>query len=151
MTSVKAPRETLEPATDVRAPALIGHFVPEILSLAKRGLLWAVLYGVVARASAGGCLSPDAAADPVCYSVTLNPSPLVWLAMALVFVMSVARAAQAGDTGTITRVLSRAATAMWLIPAVVAVASIWSFATTSPEAWFHGTPPPNVTVQLDIE
>lgn len=132
-------------------PPLIGHYVPEIQSLAKRGLLWAVLYGLFARGSAGGCLAPDAAADPVCYTAALNPSPLVWLAMAVVFVVSVGRAAKANDTVVITRILSRAATAMWVIPLAVAAVSFWAFLTSSPDAWVHGTPPPNVTVQITLE
>ena len=136
--------------TAVSAP-LIGHYVPEIRSLAQRGLLWAVLYGLFARASASGCLAPDAAQDAVCYTAVLNPSPTVWLAMAAVFVVSLGRAAKATDTAAITRTLSRAATAMWVLPLAVAVVSIWAFFTSSPDAWVHGTPPPNVTVQIQPE
>lgn len=132
-------------------PPLIGHYVPEIRSLAKRGLLWAVLYGLFARGSAGGCLAPDPAGDSVCYTAALNPSPLVWLAMAVVFVVAVGRAAKSTDTAVITRILSRAATAMWVLPLAVAIVSIWAFFTSSPDAWVHGAPPPNVTVQITPE
>lgn len=138
--------------TTTAAPApLIGHYVPEIHSLAKRGLLWAVLYGLFARGSAGGCLAPDASADPICYTAALNPSPLVWFAMAVVFVVSVGRARKATDTAAITRILSRAATAMWVLPLAVAVLSVWGFLTSSPDAWVHGTPPPNVAVKITQE
>lgn len=149
---------TIEPTlkgimtTTTAAPApLIGHYVPEIHSLAKRGLLWAVLYGLFARGSAGGCLAPDAAADSVCYVAVLNPSPLVWLAMAAVFIVSVGRTSKATDTVAVTKILSRAATAMWAIPLAVAVLSFWAFFTSSPEVWVAGTLPPNVTVQIDPE
>ena len=141
--------------TAVPAPApLIGHYVPEIQSLAKRGLLWAVVYGVFARAGGGGCLGDgptETAGDAVCYSVTLHPSPLVWLAMAAVFVLALGRAAKAAEPAAIRRILSRAATALWLIPVVSAVISVWTFMATTPEAWVHGTPPPNVTVQITPE
>lgn len=136
--------------TVVSAPApLIGHYVPEIHSLAKRGLLWAVLYGVFVRGSQGGCLAPDAAADAVCYTAVLNPSPVVWFAMAVVFIVAVGRTSKATDTVVVTRILSRTATAMWVIPLAVAVVSFWAFFTSSPEAWVAGTLPPNVTVQID--
>lgn len=39
-------------------PPLIGHYVPEIRSLAKRGLQWAVLYGLFARGSAADASPP---------------------------------------------------------------------------------------------
>ena len=49
----------------------VGAYVPEIISLAKRGLFWAVLYGLSAR----GCVTAtDAAAT--CYTATLEPSPV---------------------------------------------------------------------------
>lgn len=138
--------------TVVSGPApMIGHYVPEIHSLAKRGLLWAVLYGLFARGSAGGCLAPHAAADAVCYTAVLNPSPLVWLAMAVVFIVAVGRTSKATDTVVVTRILSRAATALCVIPLAVAVVSFWAFFASSPEAWVAGTLPPNVTVQIDPE
>ena len=138
--------------TTVSAPTpLIGHYVPEVQSLAKRGLLWAVLYGLFARGSAGGCLAPDAGGDSVCYTAVLGPSPIVWLAMAVVFIASLGRAAKATDTAVITRILSRAATAMWVLPLVVALLNVWAFFASSPDAWVHGTPPPNVTVQITSE
>jgi hypothetical protein len=148
---------TIEPTlkgimTTTLAPApLIGHYMPEIHSLAKRGLLWAVLYGLFARGSAGGCLSSDSALDPVCYTAVLTPSPLVWLTMAVAFIVSVGRASKATDSVLVTRILSRAATAMWVIPLTVAVVSLWAFFTSSPEAWVAGTAPPNVTVHIDAE
>ncbi|WP_194410660.1 hypothetical protein [Microbacterium cremeum] len=136
--------------TTIVAPApLIGHYVPEIHALARRGLLWAVLYGLFARGSSGGCLAPDAAADAVCYTAVLNPSPLVWLAMAVVFVVSLGRTSKATDIVVIRRILSRAATAMWVIPLAVAGLSFWAFFASSPEAWVGGTLPPNVTVRID--
>lgn len=150
MTSVKAPRETLEPATDVRAPTLIGHFVPEIISLAKRGVFWAVVYGVFARGSQGGCVTGSDAAV-TCYTATLDPSPAVWLAMAVVFVIALGRASRATDIAVVTRVLRRAATAMWALPLLAAVIGLVAFFAADPAAWFHGTPPPNVTVQVEIE
>ena len=126
--------------TTVSAPTpLIGHYVPEVQSLAKRGLLWAVLYGLFARGSS------------VCYTAVLGPSPIVWLAMAVVFIASLGRAAKATDTAVITRILSRAATAMWVLPLVVALLNVWAFFASSPDAWVHGTPPPNVTVQITSE
>lgn len=138
--------------TTTAAPTpLIGHYVPELHSLAKRGLLWAVLYGLFVRGSAGGCLAPDAAGDTVCYTAVLHPSPTVWLAMAAVFVIALGRAARATDTAAITRILSRAATALWVLPVAVAVLSMWAFFASSPEAWVLGTPPPNVTVHVDPE
>ncbi|WP_127820237.1 hypothetical protein [Microbacterium sp. CPCC 204701] len=70
--------------------------------------------------------------------------------MAVVFVVSVGRATRATDTAVIARILSRAATAMWLLPLAVAALSFWAFFTSSPEAWVAGTPP-NVTVQVDTE
>ena len=94
--------------------------MPEIISLAKRGLFWAVLYGLFTRGSQGGCVTgTDAAAT--CYTATLDPSPVVWLAMAVVFVISLSRASRATETTVVTRVLRRAATAMWVLPLLAAV------------------------------
>lgn len=137
-----------------RPPAvtpLIGHYLPEILSLARRGLLWAVIYGVFARASRGGCLPPTESVDPICYNATLNPSPLTWLVMALVFVVALGKAAKATSTAVISRTLRIAATAMWVLPLLAAALALTSFFTTSPEAWLNGVPPANVTVQITSE
>ncbi|WP_109211379.1 MULTISPECIES: hypothetical protein [Microbacterium] len=135
--------------TVLPAPAvpLIGQYVPEILSLARRALLWAVLYGLFTHASRGGCTTPGDAAT-ICYNATLNPSPVVWLVMAAIFVAALGRAAKATTTAAITRTLSRAATAMWVVPLLAAVLGIAMIMASSPDAWLHGTPPPNVTVQI---
>lgn len=136
-----------------RPPAvtpLIGHYVPEILSLARRGLLWAVVYGVFARASRSGCPAPEAAVDPACYNATLNPSPLTWLVMALVFVIALGYAAKATRTAVITRTLRIAATALWAVPLLAAVLALTSFLTASPDALVN-SPLTNVTVQLTSE
>ena len=117
---------------------LIGAYVPEIISLAKRGLFWAVLYGLFARGSQGGCVTAtDAAAT--CYTATLEPSPVVWLAMAVVFVLSLGRASRAADTTVVTRVPRRAATAMWVLPLLAAVIGFVVFFAADPAAWVHTT------------
>ena len=129
---------------------LIGAYVPEIISLAKRGLFWAVLYGLFARGSQGGCVTAtDAAAT--CYTATLEPSPVVWLAMAVVFVLSLGRASRAADTTVVTRVLRRAATAMWVLPLLAAVIGFVVFFAADPTAWVHTTPPPNVGVEVTTQ
>ena len=129
---------------------LIGAYVPEIISLAKRGMFWAVLYGLFARGSQGGCVTgSDAAAT--CYTATLEPSPVVWLAMAVVFVLSLGRASRAADTTVVTRVLRRAATAMWVLPLLAAVIGFVVFFTADPAAWVHTTPPPNVGVEVTTQ
>ena len=131
-------------------PPLIGAYVPEIISLAKRGLFWAVLYGLFARGSQGGCVTgSDAAAT--CYTATLEPSPVVWLAMAVVFVLSLVRASRAADTTVVTRVLRRAATAMWVLPLLAAVIGFVVFFAADPAAWVHTTPPPNVGVEVTTQ
>jgi len=133
------------------APArLIGAYMPEIISLAKRGLFWAVLYGLFARGSRGGCLTAADAAT-TCYTAALDPSPLVWLAMAAVFVSSLGRASRATETAVVTRVLLRAGTALWLVPLIAAVLGFAMFFTADPAAWLHTTPPPNVTVTITPE
>ena len=133
-----------------RTPALIGAYVPEIISLAKRGLFWAVLYGIFARGMRGGCVT-STESPATCYTATLDPSPLVWLAMAVVFVVALGRASRATDTAVVTRVLRRAATAMWLLPLVAAALGLATFFTADPAAWIHTTPPPSVTVQVTTE
>ena len=150
MTVEAPPKGTM--STTITAPAspLIGHYLPEIQSLAKRGILWGVLYGVFARRYAGGCLGSDDASDAVCYTAALHPSPLVWLAMAVVFVVAIGRMSKATGTRAIKRIFLWAATAMWVIPLAVAVLSFWAFFSASPDAWVLGTPPPNVTVQIDM-
>jgi hypothetical protein len=130
------------------AMPLIGHYVPEILALARRGLVWAVVYGTFARASRSGCVPPDAAVDPVCYNATLEPSPFTWFVMALVFVVALGSAAKATRTEVISRTLRIAATALWAVPLVAAVLALASFVTASPEALLSGLPPANVTVQI---
>jgi len=134
-----------------RPPAavpLIGHYVPEILSLARRGLVWAVLYGTFARASRGGCLPPNDSVEPVCYNATLDPSPFTWFVMALVFVIALGSAAKATRTAVINRIFRIAATALWAVPLLAAVLALAGFVTASPEALLSGLPPANVTVQL---
>lgn len=129
---------------------LIGAYVPEIISLAKRGMFWAVLYGLFARGSQGGCVTAtDAAAT--CYTATLEPSPVVWLAMAVVFVVSLGRASRAADTTVVTRVLRRAATAMRVLPLLAAVIGFVVFFAADPAAWVHTTPPPNVGVEVTTQ
>ncbi|WP_203580203.1 hypothetical protein [Microbacterium hibisci] len=135
---------TVLPAATV---PLVGHFVPEILSLARRGLLWAALYGAFTHASRGGCTTTAEAAT-TCYNATLHPSSVVWLAMSIVFVVSVGRAAKATTAAAITRILSRAAAAMWVIPLLAAVLGIATFLTAAPDAWLHGTPPPHISVEI---
>jgi len=133
--------------TPTPSAGLVGAYVPEILSLAKRGLLWAVLYGLFARGSRGGCVTgADAAAT--CYNATLDPSPLVWLAMAVVFVVAVGRASRATETAVVARVLGRAATAMWMLPLLAAIIGFATFFTADAAAWVHTTPPPSVTVAV---
>lgn len=127
---------------------LIGAYVPEIISLAKRGLLWAALYGVFTHASRGGCLDPASGGDPICYTATLRPSPLTWLIMALVFVVALNRAAKAASTAKITRILSLAATAMWVVPLLAAILGVLSFVTASPETWVEGGVPSNVGFEI---
>lgn len=129
-------------------PTLIGGYVPEIISLAKRGLLWAVLYGVFALGSRGGCLDPASGDDPICYTATLRPSPLTWLVMALVFVAALSRAAKATSTAKITRILSLAATAMWVVPLLAAILGVLSFVTASPETWVEGGVPANIAFRI---
>ncbi|HEY9306643.1 MAG TPA: hypothetical protein VIP82_02455 [Microbacterium sp.] len=144
---------TAIPSTPTPTPTptpLIGAYVPEIISLAKRGLFWAVLYGLFARGSQGGCVTAtDAAAT--CYTATLDPSPVVWLTMAVVFVISLGRASRATDTTIVTRVLRRAATAMWVLPVLAAVIGLVAFFTADPAVWVHTTPPPSVTVEITTE
>jgi hypothetical protein len=134
-----------------RPPAampLIGHYVPEILSLSRRGLVWAVLYGTFARASRGGCLPPAETVDPVCYTATLDPSPFTWFVMALVFVIALGSAAKTTRTAVISRTLRIAATALWTVPLLAAVLALTGFLTASPEALLSGLAPANVTVQV---
>ncbi|MFE5408453.1 hypothetical protein [Microbacterium sp. NPDC056569] len=134
-------------ATPVSA-SLVGAYVPEIISLAKRGLLWAFLYGVLTLASRGGCLDPASGGDPVCYTATLRPSPLTWFVMALVFVVALSRAAKATSTAQISRILSLAATALWVVPLLAAVLGVVSFMSSGPEAWLDGGVPVNIDFQI---
>ena len=138
----------------IRPPAtmpLIGHYAPEVLSLARRGLVWAVLYGTFARASRGGCLSPSETVDPVCYNATLDPSPFTWFVMALVFVIALGSATKATRTAVISRTLRIAATALWAVPLLAAVLALTSFLTASPEALLSGLGPANMTVQINSD
>ncbi|MFK4837971.1 hypothetical protein ACI3KY_19750 [Microbacterium sp. ZW T2_14] len=118
---------------------LIGHYFPEILSLARRGLVWAVLYGAFARASRGGCLPASESVEPVCYNATLGPSPLTWFLMALVFVVALGSAAKATRTAVINRTLRIAATALWAVPLLAALLALASFLTASPDTLTHGS------------
>jgi hypothetical protein len=144
---------TAIPPTPTSTPTsthLIGAYMPEIISLAKRGLFWAVLYGLFTRGSQGGCVTAtDAAAT--CYTATLEPSPVVWFAMAVVFVISLSRASRATETSVVVRVLRRAATAMWALPLLAAVIGLVTFFAADPAAWVHTTPPPNVTVEITTQ
>ena len=135
-------------ATAAPPTNLIGAYVPEIISLAQRGLLWAVLYGVLALASSGGCLDPASGGDLICYTATLRPSPLTWLVMAFVFVIAVSRAAKATTTAQISRILRIAATALWVVPLLAAVLGVMSFMTASPESWLDGGVPANVDFRI---
>jgi len=135
-------------ATAAPPTNLIGAYVPEIISLAQRGLLWAVLYGVLALASSGGCLDPASGGDQICYTATLRPSPLTWLVMAFVFVIAVSRAAKATTTAQISRILRIAATALWVVPLLAAVLGVMSFMTASPESWLDGGVPANVDFRI---
>jgi hypothetical protein len=144
---------TAIPPTSTSTPMsthLIGAYMPEIISLAKRGLFWAVLYGLFTRGSQGGCVTAtDAAAT--CYTATLEPSPVVWFAMAVVFVNSLSRASRATETSVVVRVLQRAATAMWALPLLAAVIGLVTFFAADPAAWVHTTPPPNVSVEITTQ
>jgi hypothetical protein len=146
---------TATPSTSTPTPTPtptnpIGAYVPEIISLAKRGLFWAVLYGLFVRGSQGGCVTGGDAAV-TCYTATLEPSPVVWLAMAVVFVISLSRASRATETSIVTRVLRRAATAMWALPLLAAVIGLVAFFAADPAAWVHTTPPPNVSVEITTQ
>ena len=134
---------TAPPPTD-----LVGAYLPEIVSLAKRGLLWAVLYGMLTLASSGGCLGSASGGDQICYTATLRPSPLTWLVMALVFVIALSRAAKATTTAQITRILRIAATALWVVPLVASVLGIGSFITASPDAWLDGGVPAGIDFRI---
>ncbi|MEV5069326.1 hypothetical protein MRBLMI12_000898 [Microbacterium sp. LMI12-1-1.1] len=148
MTTAIPPTPTSIPTPTSTNP--VGAYVPEIISLAKRGLFWAVLYGLFARGSQGGCVTAtDAAAT--CYTATLEPSPVVWLAMAIVFIISLSRAFRATETAVVTRVLRRAATAMWALPLLAAVIGLVAFFAADPAAWVHTTPPPNVSVEITTQ
>ncbi|MFB7892652.1 hypothetical protein ACFC1I_10685 [Microbacterium sp. NPDC056044] len=136
-------------ATPTPTP-LAGAYMPEILSLAKRGLFWAILYGLFARGVRGGCLTPADGAT-TCYTATLDPSPLVWLAMAVIFVISLGRASRATETTVVSRVLRRAATAMWLLPLVAAAIGLVTFFTADPAAWADTPPPPNVRYEITTD
>jgi hypothetical protein len=145
---------TAIPATATSTPAsnLSGAYLPEIISLAKRGLFWAVLYGLFTRGSQGGCVTATAAdATATCYTATLEPSPVVWFAMAVVFVISLSRASRATETSVVVHVLRRAATAMWALPLLAAVIGLVTFFAADPAAWVHTTPPPNVTVEITTQ
>lgn len=126
---------------------LAGAYLPEITSVAKRGLFWAVLYGIFARGTRSGCVTA-VDAPGMCFTATLDPSPLVWLAMAVVFVVALSRASRATETAVIARVLRRAAAAMWILPLVATVIGFVTFFTADPVAWVHTTPPPSITVQI---
>jgi hypothetical protein len=143
---------TATPSTPTPTPTNpIGAYVPEIISLAKRGLFWAVLYGLFTRGSQGGCVTAIADATATCYTATLEPSPVVWFAMAVVFVISLSRASRATETSVVVRVLRRAATAMWALPLLAAVIGLVTFFAADPAAWVHTTPPPNVTVEITTQ
>ena len=149
-TSTSTPTPTPTPTPTSTSTNLIGAYLPEIISLAKRGLFWAVLYGLFVRGSQGGCVTATDAAV-TCYTATLEPSPVVWLAMAVVFVISLSRTSRATETSVVTRVLRRAATAMWALPLLAAVIGLVAFFATDPAAWVHTTPPPNVSVEITTQ
>ncbi|MET0296736.1 MAG: hypothetical protein ABW024_04995 [Microbacterium sp.] len=142
----------------ITSAPLAGEFLPEIHALARRALLWAVLYGVFARASRGGCTAlPDdrsvavASGDPLCFSAAMGPAPLVWLVMALVFVIGIGRVLTFDDPRRIARVLSGIA---WAMPIIVAVAfaagCVWFF-TASHADLAAGIVVPWVTVDIDVD
>lgn len=149
-------------STDVGAatrPPVAAWFLPEVHAIAKRGLLWAVLYGLFARGSRGGCtiltdgVWDDAAAAPtetVCYTATLGPSPLVWLAMAVVFVVALGRVQRTADAPSVSRTLLRTSRALPLIALGSAVIGFWWFFTLPESAFVSGAFAPWVDVTVDV-
>lgn len=136
---------------------LAGEYLPEIHALARRALLWAVLYGLFARGSRGGCVAlPDdvgsaVATGETCFTAALGPSPLVWLVMAAVFVFGIGRVLKLDDPTRIAQVLSRVAWAMPLIAmAAFAAGCVWFF-TASHADLIGGVVVPWVTVDIALD
>ncbi|WP_368499206.1 hypothetical protein [Herbiconiux sp. A18JL235] len=104
----------------------------------------AAAYAVFSQASMGRC--PGGGSDATglgegCISVTLSPSPLVFLAMASILLVALARIARrASDASVAERLGDRAAAAIGLLAVVsLAVCYLW-WATDPTAGWSPGEP-----------
>jgi amino acid transporter len=130
-----------------------GRFLPEIRQLAWRGVVWAVVYGLFARGSRGGCVDLESAPRPGveqdCFEAVVSPSPLVWLVMAVVFVVALSRSMRKTDARDVARVFTIASWMLFLIPIIVGGLTLWWFLATPPDAFLDGYTPPFIDVRLD--
>ncbi|WP_203135625.1 hypothetical protein [Microbacterium sp. JZ31] len=113
--------------------------VQRIRRVAILSVIGALIYAALMRGSKGYCAGGtdpaggflDAAGRPVdeappCVQLTLGPSPLVFLGIALIVLLALGRVLRAADEAAALRVLDRAAIAVCaLIVIAIVVSNVW--------------------------
>lgn len=131
---------TQTPATSPHAASLPGAVViGRIRRVLITSLIAAVLYPAFMRSSAGSCAGGvdgdggfvDAAGRaineaPRCVQLTLSPSPLVYVGIALIVLVGIGRVTKAPNESAALRTLDRSAVAVGLLVAVaIVVSQVW--------------------------
>ncbi len=131
----------LAPTSDAVTPAAVS---PRRRRLVVLAAISAATYTAFSHASAGRCVGggPDASGTGEgCISVALSPSPLVFLGMAAILLVALARVARPrANARASQRTIDRAAAAIALLAVVsLAVCYLW-FATDPTAGWAPGEP-----------
>ena len=113
-------------------------------------IISAVLYGMFTAASSGRCAGPSTQVPDgnggvlvvqECLRLQLHPSPLMFVAFAVILLVAVRRASVAGiDQADALRTLDRAAAAIVLLAVAAVVISLAWFAVLATTAWTPGQP-----------
>lgn len=133
-------------------------FIDPVLVLVRRliitALIAAVGYSVFSTASQGYCpggvradgtlidrLGNPTEVVPACITMTLRPSPLVYLVLALIVARAVTRAVQV-ERDEALRVLGRAGPTVIITTVFAVVLTMAAFFSISLESWDGATAPP---------
>ncbi|GAA1504273.1 hypothetical protein BJ978_000359 [Agromyces terreus] len=147
------------PETLDRAPGAELATIPgaAVIRRIRRLLIWAgvtaLVYGTLVTASKGGCPGGatgdggylDANGDPTevvpqCVQLTLKPSGLVFVFIAVAVLVAISRVLRAGDQASAIRVLDRTAIVIVAVVAAWSVVTLVSFLSIPLDQW-DGTEP----------
>ena len=138
-TGVKPPEVSTMPGSEVIVP------VRRLIITALVAAIGYSMFSTASRARCPGGVSSDGGfidefgksteVAPSCISMTLHPSPLVYLVLALIVVWAVTRIARGRDEATVLRVLSWTGPTVILVTILAIVLSRAAFSSIPIEYW----------------